>query len=380
MIASQTQLDELVSRLRGEKQLAIDCEMDSMYAYRTSLCVVQIGWPEGEALIDAMVDFDRSGLGELFADPDVVTVFHGGENDIGLMRSRWGLDFEGVFDTMAASQVLGHDGVGLAALLDRHFEVKVSKKFQKADWRVRPLPEPQAEYARLDVRYLISLRDLLLEELTSLGRVEEAESEFRRIAAANLEEKPFDPDNWARIKAAKELDPKKRATLRELYIARDEIACALDRAPYRVMHESTLVDLAVRQPKTVGDLRRLRGVSKHLRSEHVDRLLEAIAKGRKVTEIETPKRKRGWRGDRFGGARMEPDQIILFDRLRAWRQKRADTRGVAVARVATNALLAQIARDAPASTEGLGAVSGMEDWRVREYGDEILGVVQDGAE
>ncbi|MHC4845079.1 MAG: ribonuclease D [Planctomycetota bacterium] len=380
MIASQTQLDELVSRLRGEKKLAVDCEMDSMYAYSTSLCVVQIGWPGGEALIDAMVEYDRSGLGALFADPDVVTIFHGGENDIGLMRSRWGLDFNGVFDTMAASQVLGHEGVGLAALLERNFDVKVSKKFQKADWRVRPLPEEQAEYARIDVRYLIPLHDLLLQELTELGRVEEAESEFLRITAACLEDKPFDPDNWARMKAAKDLDPKKRATLRELYVARDEIARALDRAPYRVLHESALLDLAQRQPKNTADLRRMRGVSKHLRGEHVERLLAAIAKGRKVTDLDVPKRKRGWRGDRFGGARMESDQIVVFDRLRAWRQKRADSRGVAVARVATNALLAQIARDAPASIEALGAVAGMEDWRVREYGDEILGVVQDGAE
>lgn len=377
MIASQAQLDELIERLRGEKELAVDCEMDSMYAYRTNLCVVQIGWPGGEALIDAMLEYDRSGLGALFADPDTVVVFHGGENDIGLMRSHWGLDFAGVFDTMAASQVLGHDGVGLAALLDRHFDVKVSKKFQKADWRVRPLPEAQAEYARLDVRYLIPLRKLLLEELTDLNRVDEAESEFRRITAACLEDKPFDPDNWVRIKPARDVDPKKLGTLRELYIARDEIACALDRAPYRVMHESALVAIACLQPRSADELRRLRGVSKNMRGDHMKLLLAAVAKGREITELPLPKRKKSWRNDRFGGSRMEPEQVILFDRLRAWRQQRAESRGVVVARVATNALLSAIARKAPATLEALGAVDGVESWRIREYGEEILDALQD---
>jgi ribonuclease D len=379
MIASQSQLDELVDRLRGEQALAVDCEMDSMYAYGTSLCVVQIGWPGGEALIDAMVDFDRSGLGAYFADPGIVTIFHGGENDIGLMRSRWGLDFNGVFDTMAASQVLGHDGVGLAALLERHFDVKVSKKFQKADWRVRPLPDAQAEYARLDVRYLIALRDLLLEELTKLNRVEEAESEFLRISSACLDEKPFDPDNWARMKVVKELDAKKHGALRELYIARDEIARALDRAQYRVMHESTLLELARRLPGSVNDLMRVRGVSRHLRKEHVEILLSAIRRGGKITDLVAPKRKRGWRSDRFGGVRMDSEQTATFDRLRAWRQKRSEKRGVVVARVATNALLAQVAHDGPTTLDALGSVDGMEDWRVHEYGEEILGVLQDGA-
>src|SRR5688572_25679291 len=155
--------------------------MDAMYAYRTSLCLVQVGWSGGEALIDAMVELDRARLGALFADPALVKIFHGGENDIGLMRAHWGFEFENIFDTMAASQVLGADGVGLQALLQRHFNVHVSKKFQKADWRVRPLPPEQAEYARMDVRYLRELRRLLADGLQSLGREEEARSEFRRI-------------------------------------------------------------------------------------------------------------------------------------------------------------------------------------------------------
>ncbi len=375
LITTQPELDDLVDQLAGKPELALDCEMDSMYAYRTSLCLVQVGWEGGEALIDALRDFDRSGLARLCDDPDVVKVFHGGENDIGLLSARWGFSFRNIFDTMAASQVLGHEGCGLAALLDRNFGVHVSKKYQKADWRVRPLPDAQAEYARIDVRYLISLRRLLLDELERLQRVEEVQSEFRRISRVRSEEKPFDPENWVRIKGARELPPSDRATLRELYLARDAIACALDRAPYRVLHESALLDLARLKPAGPGALRRVHGINRALGGEHVDLLVAAIERGRPITDLIIPKNPRLHPGDRFGAGPLTPDQLRLFDALRAWRSHRAHERGVEVARVGTNVLLTAIVRRHPRTLEELALVEGMEDWRMREYGDSLLAVL-----
>ena len=369
MIATQSELDRLVEALAAQPELALDCEMDSMYAYRTSLCVVQIGWDGGEALIDALAGLDPRGLGALFADPGKVKVFHGGENDIGMMAGAWNLRFCNIFDTMAASQVLGKEPMSLAALVERHFDVKMSKQWQKADWRVRPLPDEQAEYARVDVRYLIPLRRLLHERLEQFGRVEEAHSEFARILHARLEEKPFDPERWVKVKGARELPPDRRATLRALYVARDEIACALDRAPYRVMHDSVLVELARRQPQSDGELRRVRGIHRGMKPEHLERLRRAIHEGRTAEPLPLPRLPRA--GPSSGGP-LTPEQEALFDSLRAWRAQRAEQRGVHVARVATNVLLAEIARRAPTTAEALASVPGMEGWRLREYGAELL--------
>lgn len=378
VIATQDALDELLDRLRREPELAIDCEMDAMYAYRTRLCLLQVGWPGGEALIDAMVPLDRSGLARLFADPAVLKVFHGGENDIGLLRGHWGCEFETIFDTMAACQVLGQDGCGLQAALARHFDVHVSKKFQKADWRVRPLPPEQAEYARMDVRWLLPLRRILLDGLRALGREEEAQSEFRRIARARIEDKPFDPESWVRLRGARELPPDRRGTLRALHVARDAIARELDRAPYRVMNEPYLVELALRQPGSVAALRRAVPVGRGLRPEHLERLLAAIEEGRQVTDLPLPRGQRPGPGERWGAGPLAPEQLALYDALRAWRARRAEARGVDVARVATNALLTALVRAAPRTREALAAVEGMEDWRLREYGDELLSVLVPG--
>jgi ribonuclease D len=376
VIATQDALDQLLDRLAREPEVAVDCEMDAMYAYRTRLCVVQLGWNGGEALIDAMVPLDRSRLGALFADPAVLKVFHGGENDVGLMRGHWGFGFETIFDTMAASQVLGLDGCGLQAALLRHFDVHVSKKFQKADWRVRPLPSEQEEYAAVDVRWLLPLRRLLADGLRELRREEEAASEFRRIARARVEDKPFDPESWVRLRGARELPADRRATLRALHIVRDDIARELDRAPYRVMNESHVVELALRQPGSVAALRRAVPLGRHLRPEHLERLLAAIDAGRKVTDLPLPRKDRLSAGQRFGAGPLPPEQLALFDALRAWRARRAQARGVEVARVATNALLSAIARVGPRTPDELAAVEGMEPWRVREYGEELLAVLR----
>jgi ribonuclease D len=377
MIDTQEALDALVDTLATQECIAIDCEMDSMYAYGTSLCLVQVGWGEQEALIDGLAEMDRTRLGTLFADPDRVKIFHGGENDIGLMRAHWGFDFENTFDTMAASQILGHDGVGLAAVLDRFYDVKLTKKYQKADWRIRPLPEEQAEYARMDVRWLIPLRDQLLGELVELNRVEEAECEFARIARANIADKPFEADNWVKVKGSRELPAKSRGLVRCLYVARDTISRHLDRAPFRVLHDSAILELVRRQPKSDFEYRKLRGVNRHLSDADVTLVLEAIQEGLELGEIPVPPR-RGRRKPWDVGpeGKLSAPQEKVFDALRKWRTKRAEKRGVEIARIATTSLLMAIARALPKSPDQLAEVEGMEPWRLREYADGIVQVVK----
>jgi len=202
--------------------------------------------------------------------------------------------------------------------------------------------------------------------------------EFRRISRVRIEDRPFDPDNWIRIKGARELAVENRGALRELYIARDAIARDMDRAPYRVLNESALVDLAQRLPQNAAALRRAAPVGRHLHAGQVELLLAAVARGREVQDLQLPRRQGRGPADRFGAGPLAPDQLAAFDALRAWRGQRAETRGVEVARVATNALLSAIVRAHPASLSELAAVEGMEDWRLREYAEEILAVLRGG--
>jgi ribonuclease D len=53
-----------------------------------------------------------------------------------------------------AAQFLNEPGIGLAALLEKHFGVKLDKKFQRADWSARPLSNEMLAYAATDTHHL----------------------------------------------------------------------------------------------------------------------------------------------------------------------------------------------------------------------------------
>ena len=77
---------------------------------------------------------------------------------------------------------------GLAALLDRHFGVKLNKTHQRADWSMRPLPPDMLEYAATGHALPLALAAKLREELTALGRWEWAVEEFARLESVRYRE------------------------------------------------------------------------------------------------------------------------------------------------------------------------------------------------
>lgn len=70
-----------------------------------------------------------------------------------------------MFDTHQAAKTLGYSGLSLAYLLNRFCHFMPNKKFQLADWRIRPLPQALKDYAREDTHYLIYVYEMLKKEL-----------------------------------------------------------------------------------------------------------------------------------------------------------------------------------------------------------------------
>ena len=72
-----------------------------------------------------------------------------------------GLSRAGIFDTMAAAQLVGIGRFGLADLLEQFLGISVPKKGQKSDWSRRPLEAYQMQYAVADTACLATLADRL---------------------------------------------------------------------------------------------------------------------------------------------------------------------------------------------------------------------------
>ena len=82
---------------------------------------------------------------------------------------------------MSAARTLGWPQTGLAAILDTHFGVKLNKKYQRSNWKLRPLKPEQLNYAQLDTHYLVALRDRQIQALTASGQWPEAQEDFARL-------------------------------------------------------------------------------------------------------------------------------------------------------------------------------------------------------
>jgi exosome complex exonuclease RRP6 len=80
-----------------------------------------------------------------------------------------------LFDTFHASKVLDFPRHGLAQLLEMYCDVIPDKRYQTADWRLRPLPAEMLKYARMDTHYLLFIYDQLRNAL--LDRAKSPSSE-----------------------------------------------------------------------------------------------------------------------------------------------------------------------------------------------------------
>jgi ribonuclease D len=361
-------LEEMLSRLASEPAVAVDTESNSLYVYSERVCLLQFSVPGEDYLVDPLAIEDLSCLGTLWSDPGIEKVFHAAEYDVMVLRRDFGFEFATLFDTMIASRILGWPRYGLGNLLEEHFGVQTDKRMQRTNWGQRPLTSEQLEYAQLDTHFLLALRDRLFEALSAENRLDEAHSAFDRVAQSEWSGHSFDPEGFWRIKGARDLDDTGLAVLRALYIYRDQRAQTMDRPPFKVLSDRTLVDLSRHAPRSLSELGRIRGLPRRLPSKARRRLLSIIEQGLRDEPPQRPE----------GAANSRPDrkEIERYEALRQWRNRRAEDRGVEPDVILSNRTLHTLAQENPTSLEALVDTAALSDWEHQEYSREIVALLR----
>ncbi|GAA5877680.1 hypothetical protein JCM3774_006640 [Rhodotorula dairenensis] len=148
----------------GGKDLAIDLEHHDYRSWSGMTCLIQLSTRKKDYVIDALEPSVRDGLealNEFLTDPEWVKVLHGANSDVVWLQRDFGLYIVGLFDTYHATKILGHSQHSLASLLAMYTDFEADKRYQLADWRIRPLPTEMLHYARSDTHYLLSIYDHL---------------------------------------------------------------------------------------------------------------------------------------------------------------------------------------------------------------------------
>ncbi|MFW5966799.1 MAG: ribonuclease D [Persicimonas sp.] len=370
-IDNPEQLRAFCDGFEGEA-IAVDTESNHFHAYQARVCLIQVATETELALIDplSLDATDLAPLFEIFEDPGPTKVLHAARNDIIELDRDYGIDVANLFDTQIAARFLDYERNSLSWMLEELIGVEGAGQFQRFDWTRRPLPDKVRRYAAEDVRHLLALKDRFGSELQQVGWDRAFEQQCAYVArSATFEPTEFDPEGWRKFKGVDKLDGRGRAALRSLYLWRHELCSRLNRAPVTLFKKSAMMHLARTRPTRASELADLRGVADLLIDEYADDIAATIE--RSLAE-EIPPRSL----PRERPKPPPPAEKALYDALRKWRNDTAGELAIPTSFVATNATLAEVAKDPPETVAQLGEFDAVLDWHLETFGDEILEIVR----
>ncbi|MFZ2490558.1 MAG: ribonuclease D [Thermoanaerobaculia bacterium] len=355
----QEEFDAALDATRSQAVVAVDTEADSLHSYFDKVCLIQMTVSSEDFVIDPLAKIDLARFGAMLNDASIRKVFHGGDYDLRIMNRDFGWVVRNLVDTSVCAQLLGYEAFGLAALLERHFGVKVNKAHQRADWAMRPLPPDMLAYAAMDTRYLAALAERLEAELRGLGRWEWALEESDRMESIRFREAEEDSEPWRKMKNISGLDRRALAVLHELYLWRDALARRADRPTFRVIGNESIIDIAKEKPPTVRELASIKSVSKYHSDRYGGEIVRLVRTALERPEESLPERgeRKPWIRDKALEARIE--------KLKKVRDRFAKELGIEASILAPRHVLSAIA------TEGHLDVPAMRNWQKSVMGEEL---------
>ncbi len=364
-------LEDARAALASADTLAVDCEAAGFHRYSDRLCLLQVTCGACTYLFDPCALDPAPALEEPLRDPSVEVIMHGADFDLRLLDRDLGLRVRALFDTQIAASLLGVAGVGLQTLLRDRFGIRLSKKYQQADWARRPLPKPMLEYAARDTAHLEDLADELRRELLEAGRLEWAMEECRAMELVRFEPPPAG-DPVLQLREARSLGAWEVDRLREALEWRDRIARERDRAPFRIAGNRTLVDAAQSNPSTVEELAELGGMNTALARERGGELIRRFQSVNRTPAGALTGYPHEAAYKNGPSRRLGPRVEERLTRLKAVRNATAERLGVDRGTLLSNAVLEAIAAAAPSQREELTALGGIRQWQSDVLGTELL--------
>ena len=336
VIASVSQLAELLPEIESVDRVAIDTEADSLHCYREKLCLLQVSLPGRDYIVDPLADVDFAPLGIALERKEIV--LHGADFDLRLLRRGLNFTAQRIFDTMLAARLLGIREFSLAALVKRYFGVELGKGSQKANWARRPLSARMLEYAMNDTHYLLPLVERLESQLKQFDRMDWLRQSCQRAVEQAAVERARDKDDLWRIRGSGLLRGRAAAVLRALWQWREKEAEAADRPPFHILQNHELLNAAVSfASEKLPDYR-------HFSSRRRQAFREAAQSALQLSEEEWPVSLR-----RFG-TRPSTGMIARTEELRRRRDRRARELDLEPAFIASRSTLEAIAADETCAT------------------------------
>lgn len=357
----------------GTGPVAVDVERASGFRYSQRAYLIQVfRRGAGVFLFDPSTIDNFSPLQDAIGDEE--WVFHAASQDLPSLRER-GLEPPRIFDTELGARLLGHERVGLGAVVEETLGITLAKAHSAADWSTRPLPASWLEYAGLDVEHLVDVRDALAAELAEQDKTEFARQEFQAV----LERQPKPPreDPWRRLSGLHAVRGRRSlAVARALWQAREDYARDQDIAPGRLVPDRALVAAVIADPQSKQALAGIKEFTGRASRTQLDRWWNAIVEGRQSGELppdrvpsDTLPPPRAW-------VDRNPDADRRLKAARPAVEDRAGELGMPTENLLTPEMLRRVAWNPPAdiTAESVGAAltaQGARPWQIEQTAQVI---------
>lgn len=365
----------------GTGPVAVDVERASGFRYSQRAYLVQV-FRRGAGVFL----FDPPAIGDFAplqaAIGDVEWVFHAASQDLPSLREL-ALEPVTIFDTELAARLLGHERVGLAAVVEDTLGITLKKEHSAADWSTRPLPDAWLEYAALDVLHLVDVRDAVAAELDEQNKTEFASQEF----AATLAQPPKPPreDPWRRLSGLHQVKGARNlAIARSLWEAREEYAQQQDTSPGRLVPDRSLVAAVMANPQSKQALAGVQAFNGRASRTELDRWWAAIVRGRETTDLPRARVSTDALPPARAWADRNPDADHRLKAARPAVEAVAEQLGMPTENLLKPDLLRRLAWTPPAPTADAVAAaltaSGARPWQIEQTAQKIADAFVEAAQ
>ena len=250
-IDTEPDLNELLDYLKsGITEFAVDLEYHAQRSFLGFTCLMQISTRDRDYIIDTIkLRSKLHVLNEVFTDPKVLKVFHGADLDIRWLQKDFGIYVVNMFDTGKAAKLLQFASFSLSFLFKHYCNENLIKKYQLADWRIRPLPKAMLHYARSDTHSLLYIFDRLRNDLLKrdgVSLLRQAFEESRKVSLVRFEVPTISENSYLALimRNRVEFNNRQKQALKEIYSWRDHLARAEDECTNYILPNHMMLKIA----------------------------------------------------------------------------------------------------------------------------------------
>lgn len=356
-IDSDQKLADFCASIEAADYCAIDTEFVREKTYYPVLALIQIATEQHMGCIDPLAFDDFEPLKKLLQKTDLIKVFHSSSQDLEILFQSYEQVPTPVFDTQLAAAVLGYSHqISYADLVLDITEVRLEKKYTRANWVNRPLTEGELDYAMDDVRYLMPVYRHLKSELASKNRSAWIEKELQSMSV----ESTYQIDTsllWKKLKGVQKLKGL-QLQIASLLCAWREVLAQQKNLPKRwVIKDELIIDIARLKPGSAAELATIRDATDKFVQQHAQTVLDFIERAQTIEPTQWPKHEKA--------KILTPGQQSIADCLIAMCREIAEQNNIALATLATRKDIDNLITNRKNSQLAQG-------WRFEMAGEKLL--------